>query len=119
MPFDGDHHRIATLKGLLAKASKVKANNPPAAYQFGTVEANVLKAANDPAYSDSEQEPPFPDYSGANKSAKKNYFLLFFINLLKRHFWHAITVLGASLLGFGVFFGIYSKGQNNHPLTPV
>ncbi|WP_422961344.1 hypothetical protein [Undibacterium sp. Xuan67W] len=74
-------------------------------------------AANDSTYAQSDQEPANSDHSGANKSAKKNYFLLFFTILLKRYFWHAITALAASLLSFGVFSDAYSKGQNNHPLT--
>lgn len=117
MQFDGDHSRVAALKVLLRKASTVKANIPPAAYQFGMVVFNGSIASNDSTYSKTNQNPSFPNHTGANKSAKSNYLALLFTILLKRYFWHAINALAASLLGFGVFSDAYSKGQNNHPLT--
>lgn len=117
MPFDGEYHNVAVLKGLLAKASKVKANISPAAYQFGTVNTNASLAANDSIYARSAQKPPFPDHSSANKSAKSKHFTLFLNILSKRYFWHATAAIAASLLGFGVFLAADSKGQNIHPLT--
>ncbi|MFZ6748554.1 hypothetical protein [Undibacterium sp. Ren11W] len=117
MYFGEGEHGDAELNALLRNTFKTKEPKTLAVYRFVEMSDTATPAANDPIYPVSDQEPANPDHSGANKSAKRNYFLLFFTILLKRYFWHAIAIIAALLLGFVAFRLLVPQCQSSHSPT--